>query len=191
MPADFKTRERTEGAAEAIQAIHGDSFSANQIDPDSRCSTSFGVKAEPPALPCRDDILVENGTAAPKSFLSPLEIRSPAAGGGLLPTGMASTATRTTFDQPTLQFCLTEETNSRKSTQYTLYYNSSFWWKQLPAPFWCRVIQTKAKSGVRSRRVDRSSPRLPVLGNVARAALWGGSRFWSGWWRSAAFLEEG
>ena len=28
-PADTKTRERTEGAATAVQAMHGDSFSAS------------------------------------------------------------------------------------------------------------------------------------------------------------------
>ena len=68
-PSDTKTRERTEGAAKAVQAMHGDSFSANRVDPDPICSTSFGVKVEPPALPCRDDVVVENGAAAPKSCL--------------------------------------------------------------------------------------------------------------------------
>ena len=36
--------------------------------------------------------------------------------------------------------------------------------------------QIRAKSGVRSRRVDRSSSRLPVFGNVTHVALWGGFR---------------
>ncbi|CAN0038774.1 unnamed protein product, partial [Ascophyllum nodosum] len=76
VPADTKPRERTESAAKAVQAINGDSFSANRVDPDPMCSTSFGVKAEPPALPYRDDALVENGAAAPKSCLSPLEMRT-------------------------------------------------------------------------------------------------------------------
>ena len=65
VPADKKTRERTEGAATAVQAKHGDSCSANRVDPDSMCSTIFGVKAEPPALPCRDDVLIDNGAAVP------------------------------------------------------------------------------------------------------------------------------
>ena len=53
-PADTKTRERTEGAATAVQAMYEDSFSANQVDPDPKStSTSFDVKGEPPALPCR------------------------------------------------------------------------------------------------------------------------------------------
>ena len=42
MPAYEKTRERTEGAAKAVQAIHGNSCSANRVDPDPMCSTSFG-----------------------------------------------------------------------------------------------------------------------------------------------------
>ena len=95
--ADTKTRERTEAVTKAVQAMHGDSFSANRVNPDPMCSTIFGVKAEPPALPCRDDVLVENGAAAPNSCLSPLEMRSPTAAGDLLPAGMATTATRTTF----------------------------------------------------------------------------------------------
>ena len=39
---DTKTREGTEGATTAVQATHGDSCSANRVDPDSICSTSFG-----------------------------------------------------------------------------------------------------------------------------------------------------
>ena len=115
-PADTKTRERTEGAATAVQAMYEDSFSANQVDPDPKStSTSFGVKGEPPALPCRDGVLVENGAAAPKSCLSLLEMLTTVAG-GLLPTGKTSTATKITFDHPILLFCLTEETNLRTST---------------------------------------------------------------------------
>ena len=52
VPADDKTRERTEGAAKAVQAMHGDSFSANRVDPDSESHTSFGGDSTgPPALP--------------------------------------------------------------------------------------------------------------------------------------------
>ena len=51
--ADTKTRERTEGTAKAVQAMHGDSCSANRVDPDSMCSTSFGDDCTgPPAFPC-------------------------------------------------------------------------------------------------------------------------------------------
>ena len=119
-PADTKTRERTEGAATAVQAMHGDSFTANRVTSGPKTtSTSFGMKAEPPTLLCRDDVLIENGAAAPNSCLLLLEIRSPTAAGGLLPTGEASIATRTTFNQPPPPLYSTEETNSKKtSTQY-------------------------------------------------------------------------
>ena len=100
-PSDITTRERTEGAAKAVQAMHGDSFSENRVDPDPKSSTSFGDDSTgPPALPCsRDDALVDNGAAAPKSCLSPLGMRSPTATGGLLPTDKTSTATRIIFHQ--------------------------------------------------------------------------------------------
>ena len=144
MLADAKTRERTEGAAIAVQAKHGDSFSANQVDLDPMYATSFGVTAEPPALPCKNDVLVENGAAAPKSCLSPLEMRSPTALSGLPPAGMASTAMRTIFGQPTLWFCLTEEANSRTSVLYALYYSSFGWINNQQASFWPWVIETKS-----------------------------------------------
>ena len=126
--ADTKTRERTEGAATAVQAMHGDSCSANRVDPDPICSTSFGDDCTgPPALPCsREDALIDKGAAAPKSCLSPLEMRTPIATGGSLPAGETSTATKTTFDHSILWFCLIEETILRTSTPYALYYNSSF-----------------------------------------------------------------
>ena len=102
--ADTKTRERTEGAAKAVQAMHGDSCSASRVDPDPMCSTSFGGDSTgPPALPCsRDDALVGNGAAAPKSCFLPLEMRSLTAANRLLPAGMTPTATRTTFHQLSL-----------------------------------------------------------------------------------------
>ena len=51
VPADDKTRERTEGAATAVQAMYGDSFSAIRVQVGPTTSTGFGVKAEPSALP--------------------------------------------------------------------------------------------------------------------------------------------
>ena len=107
---DTKICERTEGAAKAVQAMNGDSFSAKRIQDGPKSSTIFGERVEPPALPCRDDVVVQNGAAAPKSCLSPLKMRTPTAAGGLLPPGETSTTTRTTFDHSTLWFCQTEET---------------------------------------------------------------------------------
>ena len=56
---DTKTRERTEGAAKAVQAMHGGSCSMNRVDPDPMCSTSFRDDCiGPPALSCsREDAL--------------------------------------------------------------------------------------------------------------------------------------
>ena len=98
-PADTKTRERTEGAATAAQAMRGDGFSARRAEPvPNTNSTSFGVKAEPPAPPCRDDVVVECGDAASETCLPSLQMRSSTAAGGLVPTGEASTATETNFN---------------------------------------------------------------------------------------------
>ena len=125
-PADTKTPERTEGAAKAVQANHGDSCTAQKVQDGTKTSTCFGVKAEPPALPCRDDVLVENGAAAPKLYLPPLEMRSSTAAGGSPLTDEASVAMRTTFNQPPLRLYSTKETNSKeRSTQYASY-DSSF-----------------------------------------------------------------
>ena len=81
--------------------MRGDSFSARRVEPGPK-TTSVGMMAEPPALPCRDDVLVENGDASPKSCLPFLEMRSPLAAGGFLPTGETSTATRTTLSTTSL-----------------------------------------------------------------------------------------
>ena len=112
--ANTKTRERTEGATTALQTMHGDSCTAQKVQDGPKASSSFGVKAEPPALPCRDDVLVEDGAAAPKSCLPSLEMRSPSAAGGLLPAGKTSTATEATSKEPLLRFYATEETIQRR-----------------------------------------------------------------------------
>ena len=127
MEADTKTRERTEGAATAVQAMHGDRCSANRVDPDPTCSTSFGDDCTgPPALPCsREDTLVNNSAAAPKSCLSPSEMCSPTAADGSLPTGEISTTTKTTFDYPTLWFCLIEVLNFVSSILYVSYFSKA------------------------------------------------------------------
>ena len=149
--ANTKTRERTEGAATAVQAIRGDSFSACRVASGPKTSTSFGVKAEPPALPCKDDVVVESGDAAPKSCLPSLEMRSSTAAGGLVPTGETSTATETTVNKPLFQFYSTEKENSKKknlrtSTPYVSYDSSVFQKSNLPAaPYSRRVVETKSR----------------------------------------------
>ena len=110
--ANTKTRKRTEGAAIAVQAMRGDGFSARRVEPGPNTSpTSFGMKAEPPALPCRDDVVVESGDAAPELCLPLLEMPTTTAAGGLVPTGKTSKATETTSNEPLLRFYATEETN--------------------------------------------------------------------------------
>ena len=110
--ADTKARERTEGAATAVQAMRGDCFSARRVESGPTTnSTRFGVKAEPPALPSRDDSVVECGTAASESCLPSMEMRPSTTAGGLVPTGEASNASETTYNQPPLRFCSTEKTD--------------------------------------------------------------------------------
>ena len=110
--ADNRTRERTKGAATAVQAMRGDCFSARRVEPGPTTnSTSLGVKADPPALPCRDDIVFECGAAAFKWCLPSMEMRPSTAAGGSVPTGDASKASETTLNEPPLRFCLTEETD--------------------------------------------------------------------------------
>ena len=147
--ADMKTRERTEGLATAVQAIHGDSCSANRVDPDPIYSTSFGGDSTGPlALPHSKDVaLVGNGAAATKSCLSPFEMRSPTAAGCLLPAGMATTATSTTFDHSTLWVCQTEEAILRTSTLSAWYYSSFCRNNLFAAPFCPSVIETKSEQG--------------------------------------------
>ena len=112
--ANTKTRERTEGAATAVQAMHGDSCTAHKVQDGPETSISFGMNAEPPDLPCRDDVLVEGGDAAPTSCLPSLEMRTTTAAGGLVPTGKNSTATETTSNESLLRFYATEKANLKK-----------------------------------------------------------------------------
>ena len=134
--ADQKTLKRTEGAATAVQTKHGNSCSAKRVQVGPKRSTSFGVKAKPLALPCRDDVLVENDAAAPKSCLSPLEMRTPTAAGSLPPPGKTSTAKKTNLPQLVLWFCLAVEKTMKTSVLYASYYNIFWWINNQQAPFW-------------------------------------------------------
>ena len=142
--ADTKTHECTKGAAKAVQARHGDRYTAQRVQNGPKISTYFGVMDEPPALPCRDDIVVENGAAAPKSCLPSLEMHSPTVVGGLLLTGETSTATEITFNQPTRRLYVTEETNLKTSTQPVSYDSSFLKNNLLAAPSCRRIIETKS-----------------------------------------------
>ena len=173
-PADTtKTRERTEGAVTAVQAMRGDCFSARRVEPGpTTTSTRFGVKAGPPALSCRDDSVVESGAAAFELCLSSMEMRSSTAAGGLVPTGEASTASETTLNEPPLRFCPTEETDlepncKKTSTPYASFESSSFFWRLLAAPYCWRVVDTKSRQ---NRTFDSGGSRghlraCPFLGS--------------------------
>ena len=150
--ASTKTRERTEGAATAVQAMRGDCFSACRVEPGPTTnSTSLGMKADPPAPPCRDDSVVECGSAAFKSCLPSMKMRPSTAAGGLVPTGDASKASETTLNEPPLRFCLTEETDLKAENSWTSIpsasYDSSsvFQGRNLSATSYCRrVVDTKS-----------------------------------------------
>ena len=134
VPSDTKTHKRMENTV-AVQAKHGDSCFANQVDPDPMCLTSFDDDSTgPPALPCtRDDALVDNGTAAPKPCLSPMEMRIPTAAGSLLPAGTVSTAIMTIFPRSLFSWSLKETKNHTNRINCKL------------APSWRRVIRTKSR----------------------------------------------
>ena len=200
-PADTKTRERTEGAATAVQAMRGDGFSARRVKPGPNTnSTSFGEKPEPPALPCRDDVVVESGVAASESCHPSLEMRSSTAAGGLVPTGEAFTASETTSNEPLLRFYETEEMNpegeSKMEDSWTLTpsasYDSSSFWRLFAAPYCYRVVETKSRQNRTfdpggSRGHLRTCPflgswRASVCGEVIRAGAAGDElqRFFEG-----------
>ena len=179
--ANTETRERTEGAATAVQAMRGDCFSARRVEPGpSTNSTSFGVKVGPPALPCRDDSVVESGTAASKSYLSSLEMRPSTAAGGLVPTGEASKATETNPNEPPLRFCSTEEMNpegySKMEDSWTSISSASndsssvLQERTLPAtPYGRRVVDTKSRQ---NRTFDPGGSQ----GHLRACPFWGSWR---------------
>ena len=161
--ANTKTRERTEGATTAVQTMHGNSCSATRVDPSPKTLTCFGVMVEPHDLPFRDDVLVENGDASPRSCFPSVEMHSPSAAGGLLPTGETSTATQITFNRSSLRLYLTEETNLRTSTQ-PVTFDSSFW-NLLAAPSCRRVAETKS---IQNRTFDTGG----FQGRVRACLFW-------------------
>ena len=157
--ANTKTQGRMEGVTIAVQAMRGDSCTTDKkVQDEPKTSITFGVEAEPPDLPCREDVLVEDGATAPESCLPSLEMRSPTAAGGLLPTGEASAATRTTSNEPLVRFYSTEEMNpeedSKKenlwtSTPYASYDSSVFQECNLSAAPYCRrFVEIKSRQNM-------------------------------------------
>ena len=158
------------------------------------------MKAEPPALPCRDDVVVEYGAAAFESCLPSLEMRPSTAAGGLVPTGEASKATETNYNQPPFRLCSTEERDhleaSCKKTPISSASNDSssvVQERNLSATPYCRrVVDTKSRQNRTfdpgsSRGHLRACPflepwRVLVCGEVLRAGAAGDElqRFFGG-----------
>ena len=164
-PSDTKTRERTEGAATPVQAMHGDNCTAQKVQDGPKASTTD--------LPCREGVFVEDGAASPKSCLPSLKMRTTTAAGGLLPTGKTSTATETTFNEPFLLFCSTEEASCKKTSTPYVSYDSSVW-NLLAASSCRRFIEIKSVEN-RTFNPGGSQGRLrscPFLGSW-RALLCG------------------
>ena len=116
---------------------------------------------EPPALPCRDDALVNQGHEVAKPCLSPVETRKSSSAGSLLHAGEASTIkTQGTNFPPQLLPWSFRETSEKKNISTTRQtfakYNRS--WHP-------KVIETKSttKYGFLPRRIVRLSVGLPNL----------------------------
>ena len=96
----------------------------------------------------KEDVLIEDGATTSKSRLSSLEMRSPTAASGLVPTGEASIASETTSNEPLLRFYEVEEMNregdSKMENSWTLTpsasYDSSSFWRLFAAPYCYRVV---------------------------------------------------
>ena len=150
--------------------MHGDSFSARWVEPDPKTnSTSFGLMADPPNLPGREDVLVENGAASPKSCFPSFKMRTTTAAGGLLPTGKTSTPKNTTFNEPFLRFYLTAEAKS-KETNYGLQLHSPGMTTAVPGEI-NRLLPPLAGGSLRqnSGRIEHSIQEvLKVVSALAR-----------------------
>ena len=72
---DKKIRKRMDKAA-ADHVRHEDRCSTKRVQAGPTSSTSFGMKAEPPAPSRRDTILVNKGPVAPKLCRSSVKVRT-------------------------------------------------------------------------------------------------------------------
>ena len=122
---DKKTRESMEDFARDERL--GDIFSDRANDPMRL--TSFGDQdyTEPPALPCRNEALVNEGHEVAKPCLTPLEMRKSTSAGCLLHAGTASTSEtrgtnfppqllRWTFREPSEKIFFFQDRNSPSTT---------------------------------------------------------------------------
>ena len=136
---DKKTRESTEDFAQ--DGIFGDISSDRVHDPMRLTSFDDKDYTEPPALPCRDGALVNQGHEMAKPCLSPVEIRKSSSASSFLHAGATSTTkTQGTNFSPQLlprSFRETSEEKNNCTTRQTFAtYNRS--WHP-------KVIETKSK----------------------------------------------
>ena len=137
---DKKTRESTEDFAQDRRL--GD-ISSDRVHDPMRL-TSFGDQdyTEPPALPCRDDALINQGHEVAKPCLSPEEIRKSTSAGSLIHAGATSTKTQGTNFPPQLfpwSFHETSEEKNNCTIQTFAKYNRS--WHP-------KMIETKSRQNM-------------------------------------------
>ena len=126
------------------------------------------MKYDLPALPRRDDVLVDTGAAAPKACLSPVR------GDAYATSRWWLTSHRQNLysddDHLSLAASLVRSDQIDENYDFSIHHGQ----KQFLN---VQVIRNKIdeNSGFRSNRLYRSSTRLSVFGSVARVALWGGS----------------
>ena len=130
-PADKDSRGHGGPRNSSTSNAWGWLFCTPGCTPPKHQLDQFGVKAEPPALPCKDDSVVGCSATVSESCLPSSEMRSSIAAGGLVPTGEASTASETTLNEPPLRFYPTEETDlepncKKTSTPFASFKSSSF-----------------------------------------------------------------
>ena len=169
------------------------------LNPAQTPTRPAGVKAEPPALPCRDNAVVECGAAASESCLPSLEGRPSTAAGGLVPTGEASKATETNPNEPPLRFYSTEETDLEAKNSWTSIYSASFDSSSVfqernlsVTPYCRRVVDTKSRQ---NRTFDSGGSQghlraYPCLGPWRALVCGEVSRAWAAGHELQRFFSE-
>ena len=91
MNADVQEDKTTRESTDFAQDWRLGDISSDRVDDPMRL-TSFGDQdyTEPPAFPCRDDVLVNQGHEVAKPCLSPVEIRKSTFAGSLIHAGTTS-----------------------------------------------------------------------------------------------------
>ena len=175
-PANTKTRERMEGAATAVQVMHGDSCTTQKVQDGQKTSISFGVKAEPPDLPCREDVFGRGRCCG-------AQVVSPNLGDALTNSPWWRSSHRRNLQsngdhRERATFSVLLDREGELEEEKKLDFNSIRLVRQQLLETACCPLRpegyrnkTDAKHDVRSRWFSRSSPRLPGFGIVARVAL--------------------